>query len=94
MSNTFHKNRSAERGPVRRPLRRNTRHSLENSMDQRYIETVRSAKAILRNLDYLDESATYGQRTELCRLLAKVRDRLEEFLKADEQDEGLFIGEE
>ena len=63
-------------------------------MDQRYIETVRSCKAILRNLDHLEETATYGQRAELNRLLSKVAQRVAYFLAADEQDEGLWVGEE
>ncbi|MDH4248574.1 MAG: hypothetical protein OEW39_12255 [Deltaproteobacteria bacterium] len=63
-------------------------------MDQRYLETVRSCKAILRNLDYLDEAATYGQRAELNRLLLKLYERLEFFLAADDADQGLLAGEE
>lgn len=63
-------------------------------MDQRYIETVRSCKAVLRNLDHLDESITHGQREELNRLFRKVNERLDHFLNAENQDEGLWVGEE
>jgi hypothetical protein len=63
-------------------------------MDQRYIDTVRACKMILRNVDHLDETATYGQRAELTRLFLKVREQLDHFLVADEQDEGLWVGEE
>lgn len=62
-------------------------------MDQRYIETVRACKAILRNLSHLDDTITDGQRSELNRLLLKVIGRAEEFLLAEESDDGLWIGE-
>ena len=61
-------------------------------MDQRYVDTVRACKAILRNMEHLDDTITDGQRMELSRLLHKVRDRLEQFLEP-EADEGLWIGE-
>lgn len=61
-------------------------------MDQRYVDTVRACKAILRNMEHLDDSITDGQRMELSRLLYKLRDRLEMFLEP-EADEGLWIGE-
>lgn len=63
-------------------------------MDQKYIETVRACKIILRNLDHLDDTATLGQRAELERLMLKVADRLNLFLDAEENDEGLWVGEE
>lgn len=63
-------------------------------MDQKYIETVRACKIILRNLDHLDDTATLGQRAELERLMLKVADRLNLFLDAEEHDEGLWVGEE
>lgn len=63
-------------------------------MDQKYIETVRACKVILRNLDHLDDTATLGQRAELERLMLKVADRLNLFLDAEENDEGLWVGEE
>lgn len=62
-------------------------------MDQRYVDTVRACKAILRNIDHLDETVTYGQRAELSRLLYKVRSCLDQFLTADEGDDGLWVGE-
>jgi len=61
-------------------------------MDQRYVDTVRACKAILRNMDHLDETITDGQRVELNRLLQKVRGCVEQFLAA-ETDEGLWVGE-
>jgi hypothetical protein len=61
-------------------------------MDQRYVDTVRACKAILRNMGPLEETITDGQRSELSRLLFKVRDCVEQFL-ADEADDGLWIGE-
>lgn len=74
----------------RTPMQQHSRMA----MDQRYVETVRACKAILRNMDYLDDAATYGQREELNRLFFKVRERLETFLIAEEQDLGLWVGEE
>ena len=62
-------------------------------MDQRYVETVRACKAILRNMEPLEESITDGQRAELNRLLYKVRDIVELFLSAEEADHGLWVGE-
>jgi hypothetical protein len=62
-------------------------------MDQRYIDTVRAMKTILHNLDHLDEDITYGQRRELERLVFKVRECLDVFLDAGE-DEGAWVGEE
>lgn len=62
-------------------------------MDQRYVDTVRACKAILRNMDHLDDTITYGQREELNRLLQKVRDCVETFLGAEETDAGLWVGE-
>ena len=63
-------------------------------MDQRYLETVRCCKTLLRNLDYLDENITYGQRDELSRLFQKVQQALGGFLISEEMDEGLWVGEE
>ena len=63
------------------------------AMDQRYVETVRACKAILRNLSHLDDSITDGQRSELNRLLFKVKECVEDFLMAEESDDGLWIGE-
>ena len=63
-------------------------------MDQRYIDTVRACKVILHNLDHLDESATFAQRTELERLLLRVIEHMSSFLEAGAHDEGLWIGEE
>jgi hypothetical protein len=62
-------------------------------MDQRYVDTVRACKAILRNMEYLEETITEGQRAELSRLLTKVRDCLNVFLALEESDAGLWIGE-
>jgi hypothetical protein len=62
-------------------------------MDQRYVDTVRACKVIIRNLEQLEETITLGQRTELHRLIEKLQLKLEEFL--DEGDEkGEWIGEE
>ena len=61
-------------------------------MDQRYLETVRACKAILRNMSPLDDSITDGQRLELNRLLFKVKECVENFLLAGESDDGLWIG--
>lgn len=66
----------------------------EGAMDQRYVDTVRALKVIQHNLDYLEDAMTPGQRTELNRLVLKLRDGLEDFLQADKTDEGLWIGEE
>ena len=63
-------------------------------MDQRYVDTVRACKVILHNLDHLDESTTFGQRSELERLFRKVMEDLNQFLDADAIDEGLWVGEE
>jgi hypothetical protein len=62
-------------------------------MDQRYIDTVRAMKVIIHNLDHLDTEVTYGQRRELERLVHRVREVLDGFLNAGE-DEGLWVGEE
>jgi hypothetical protein len=62
-------------------------------MDQRYIDTVRAMKVILHNLDHLDTEITYGQRRELERLVFRVKECLDGFLNAGE-DEGLWVGEE
>lgn len=62
-------------------------------MDQRYVDTVRACKVLLRNLDQLDETITLGQLTELTRLIEKLRLKLDEFLDED-SDEGEWIGEE
>ena len=62
-------------------------------MDQRYVNTVRACKVLLRNLDHLEETITLGQRTELTRLIEKLRVKLDEFLDED-TDEGEWIGEE
>ena len=63
------------------------------AMDQRYIDTVRAMKVILHNLDHLDMEITYGQRRELERMVRRVREVLDGFLNAGE-DEGLWVGEE
>ncbi len=62
-------------------------------MDQRYVDTVRACKAIVRNLDHLDDTVTYGQRAELNRLLYKLRNCVDQFLAAEETDDGLWVGE-
>jgi hypothetical protein len=62
-------------------------------MDQRYVNTVRACKVLLRNLDLLEETITLGQRTELTRLIEKLRLKLDEFLD-EGPDEGKWIGEE
>ena len=62
-------------------------------MEQRYVETVRACKAILRNMPLLDDIITDGQRTELNRLLLRMMESVEGFLTAEERDEGLWIGE-
>ena len=62
-------------------------------MDQRYIDTVRALKTILHNLDKLDLEVSEGQRRELERLIHKVRECLDAFINAEE-DEGLWVGEE
>ena len=92
----FNRHSNSFRGsaPARSPAAANRRHARDLSMDHRYLETVRSCKAILRNLDYLEEAATHGQRAELNRLLIKLRERLEFFLTADDEDQGLLAGEE
>lgn len=56
-------------------------------MDQRYVDTVRACKTLLRNMDYLDDAITDGQRQEITRLLFKVYDRVTLFLEG-EDDEG------
>lgn len=63
-------------------------------MDQRYVDTVRAIKLILRNLDRLEDDITAGQRKELSRLIAKVQSRLDFFLNAEAEDEGQWVGEE
>ncbi len=62
-------------------------------MNQRYVETVRACKAILRNISHLDDTITDGQRSELNRLLFKVKGSVEQFLLTEESDDGLWIGE-
>jgi hypothetical protein len=62
-------------------------------MDQHYIDTVRALKTILHNLDRLDGEISDGQRRELQRLIFKVRECLDAFINAEE-DEGLWVGEE
>ena len=62
-------------------------------MDQKYVETVRACKVLLRNLETLDETITLGQRTELHRLIEKLQLKLDEFLD-EEEDEGKWVGEE
>jgi hypothetical protein len=62
-------------------------------MDQRYVDTVRACKTLLRNMDYLDDEMTGGQREEITRLLFKVYDRVTVFLEGEE-DEGALVGEE
>ena len=63
-------------------------------MDQRYVDTVRACKVILHNLDHLDDSTTFGQRSELERLFLRVMEQINQFLDADTQDDGLWVGEE
>ena len=64
-------------------------------MDQRYVDTVRACKVILRNMDHLDESITDGQRAEIRRLLFKVYDRVTMFLEGEEpEDDDLLADEE
>lgn len=62
-------------------------------MDQRYVDTMRACKVLLRNMDHLDEAITTGQRSELNRLLRKVRDRVERFIDDEDNDLGLWVGE-
>jgi hypothetical protein len=63
-------------------------------MDQRYVDAVRACKVLLRNMDYLDEAMTDGQREEITRLLFKVYDRLAMFLEGEEDGLGDLVGEE
>lgn len=78
-----------------RPHRRQSPpHLLGHAMDQRYIDTVRACKTILRNMDYLDETITEGQRQELGRLFFKVHETVASFLVAEEEDLGRWVGEE
>ena len=63
------------------------------AMDQRYVDTVRACKAILRNMDHLEDTITYGQRAELSRLLHRLRECVDQFLEADDTDDGLWVGE-
>jgi len=62
-------------------------------MDQRYVDTIRACKVIIRNLEQLEETITLGQRTELHRLIEKLQLKLQEFLDEDD-DKGEWIGEE
>jgi len=63
-------------------------------MDQRYVDTVRACKVILRNMDHLDEEMTDGQREEISRLLFKLYDRVTLFLEGEDEDYGDLVGEE
>ena len=63
-------------------------------MDQRYVDTMRACKVILHNLEHLDESISIAQRMELERVLEKLMVHVQVFLDAEDQDEGLWIGEE
>ena len=63
-------------------------------MDQRYVDTVRACKTLLRNLERIEDTITAGQRAELMRLMRKLQDRLEWFLENEDSDPGLWIGEE
>lgn len=63
-------------------------------MDQRYVDTIRACKVILHNLDHLDDSTTFAQRSELERMFLRVTEQMSSFLEADAHDEGLWIGEE
>ena len=63
-------------------------------MNQRYVDTIRACKVIQRNLEHLDESITPAQREELDRVLTRTLERVYAFLEEDEQDEGLWVGEE
>ncbi|MCZ6471890.1 MAG: hypothetical protein O6934_00480 [SAR324 cluster bacterium] len=64
------------------------------TMDQRYVNTIRACKVILHNIDHLDDSTTFGQRSELGRQFIKVMKQMNQFLEADAQDGGLWVGEE
>lgn len=63
-------------------------------MDQRYVDTVRACKVILHNMDYLNDTMTSGQRAEFTRVALRVREGLDDFLEAEDADEGLWVGEE
>lgn len=63
-------------------------------MDQRYVDTVRACKVILRNMDHLEDAITEGQREEITRLLYKLYDRVAQFLEDEDEDYGSAVGEE
>ena len=63
-------------------------------MDQRYVDTMRACKVILHNLEHLNENISMAQRMELERVLGKMMAHVQVFLEAEDQDEGLWIGEE
>ncbi|MDH4121298.1 MAG: hypothetical protein OEV94_06310 [Deltaproteobacteria bacterium] len=63
-------------------------------MNQTYIDTMRSAKTLLRNLERLEDEITPGQREELNRLLRKLSVRVTGFLEGERSHEGIWIGEE
>jgi hypothetical protein len=80
-------------GPHSRP--RHPSDHRKPAMDQRYVDTVRACKVILRNMHYLEESITDGQKEEISRLLWRIQHRLGEFLNGDgEEDDGAIAGEE
>lgn len=83
----------APRG-AKRSRREHRGAGLGVDMDQRYVDTVRACKVLLRNLHHLNESMTSGQRVEFARVAARVRDGLDDVLEAEHADEGLWIGEE
>lgn len=65
----------------------------EPDMDQRYVDTVRACKTLMRNLSKLDDSISDAQRKELNRLLFNLSEYLALFLEEDD-DPGLWVGEE
>ena len=102
-----HKENKSPRGMRARPPHRSPgkhRHTVhqppeygmnfDRAMDQKYVDTVRACKTILRNLDALEESITYGQREELTRLLERLDERLAQYFAEQENEEGLWVGEE
>ena len=93
-----HRQRSGSRHgePRRADLRQAKRRGqvYGTAMDQRYVDTMRALKVVFRNLDYLDEAMSAGQRAEINRFLYRLRDELDHYLEAEDADEGLWIGEE
>jgi hypothetical protein len=62
-------------------------------MDQKYVDTVRACKVLIRNLEHLEETLTLGQRTELERLIEKLQLKLDQFLD-EENNDAKWAGEE